>query len=557
MTHSRALSLTGFLAADLLCLALAGCVSGKSAFLGHETAPGNDPAMMANAAQQLLHESQQVTAGTDAMRAQLQEAALPAVQLPAFLPVLRDPLEERIVSIDMYEARAEQFLWAIAKDLGFNLVIDPQVLASSQRASLYLNKVSAAEAMDAVARLFDLHGTRQGNTIRFSAVEQRLFPVDLLGSKVALNILSGGDVLGADGGERDAQRALRGTIRVSGDVGMKEDAFDTLLASIEAIALDPADGKNSEDGSIKPIVTLDRRSQTLFVRARPSRVRQVSEFLAQVNAVRRRQVQIDMQIIDVSLNQRYRLGIDWTSLSSKLALTSGAQQLALEAARTTFPNGSTGVTRALRIPEQLVGQAPGGGSGGGGLAFSSGGVSAVANALRTYGTVKLISNPTLRARSGEPAFVSAGTNYRYVSKVTANTTATGNQAVTAYSTETSSLFSGLMVGLTPAIREDGSIELFVHPLQSIVRPNTLALVNLGQGNSVTLPVVDSKSAATTLAVNSGDVVVLGGLADQATDVNANGVPGLSDTPAVGALFDQTNNGQTSRELVLVLKATLL
>ena len=74
---------------------------------------------------------------------------------------------------------------------------------------------------------------------------------------------------------------------------------------------------------------------------------------------------------------------------------------------------------------------------------------------------------------------------------------------------------------------------------------------------MTLPIVDSKAVATTLSVNSGDVVVLGGLADQSTRADNKGVPGLSDTPVLGSAFDQNNNAQASRELVIVLRATLL
>jgi general secretion pathway protein D len=210
-------------------------------------------------------------------------------------------------------------------------------------------------------------------------------------------------------------------------------------------------------------------------------------------------------------------------------------------------------SRGVVIPDRTVGSL----KGGVGLAATVDSISAVLSALRSYGTVKIVSNPTVRARSGEPSVVQVGTNYRYISKVTATTTATNAGPTTSVSAETSTLFSGIMLGLTASVRRDGSIELFVHPMQSALRDGTLALVPVGAGSSVTLPVVDSKSITTTLAVNSGDVVVLGGLADQSVNANNGGVPGLGDVPVVGNLFDQRANGQKSRELVIVMKATLL
>ncbi|RDI21882.1 general secretion pathway protein D [Pseudacidovorax intermedius] len=449
----------------------------------------------------------------------------------------------------MYEAKADQFLWAIAKDLGFNLIVEPKVLKSESRASLFLSKVSAREAIGAVTQLFDLSATRSGNTISVASLEQKVFPVDLLSSSVKLNVDSGGDVLGGTGGDK----GLQGSVKFGGEVGQKSDPFDSILKSVETIVKDP-EGTKVEDESLKPVVALDRRSQTLFVRAKPSRVRQVSDFLAQARAVRGRQLQLDMQIIDVALSESHKLGIDWQLLGNRASAVGGSTIGTLSQATWAIPgNGLSVNPRSLVISEQTVG----GTTGGAGIALSSNRVSAVVNALRTFGNVKLISNPTLRARSGEPAFVSVGTTYRYISKVTATTTVVQGVSQTSYNSETNSLFSGLMVGLTPAIREDGSIELFVHPNQSIVRAGTLNLVQLGSGNAVTLPVVDSKAVATTLSLRSGDLVVLGGLADQSSNVNNAGVPGLSDVPAIGPALDTNSNAQTSRELVILLKATLL
>lgn len=527
---------------------LAGCVAPRAAFNGKEEAPGTDRAMMASAAEQLPQVAADVVPPSEAMRSGLERVQTVQPQLPLAIAAERDPLEERIVSFDMYEAKADQFLWAIAKDMGFNLIVEPKILKSDNRASLFLNKVSAREALTAVTQLFDLSATRSGNTISVSSLEQKVFPVDLLASNVKLNADSGGDVLGGASGDKGVQ----GSVKLAGEIGQKTDAFDSVLKAVETIVKDP-EGAKSDDDSLKPVLTLDRRSQTLFVRAKPSRVRQVADFLAQVRAVRGRQLQIDMQIIDVALSETHKLGIDWSVLSNRVVAAGGSTTGTLSQMTSTLASGSSLPTRSLVIPEQTVGST----SGGAGVALSSGRVSAVVNALRTFGNVKLVSNPTLRARSGEPAFVSVGTTYRYVSKITATTTVVQGVSQTSYSTETNSLFSGLMVGLTPAIREDGSIELFVHPLQSIVRSGSLNLVALGGGNSVTLPVVDSKSVATTLSVRSGDLVVLGGLADQSSNVNNTGVPGLSDVPALGQALDTNSNGQTSRELVILLKANLL
>jgi general secretion pathway protein D len=58
---------------------------------------------------------------------------------------------------------------------------------------------------------------------------------------------------------------------------------------------------------------------------------------------------------------------------------------------------------------------------------------------------------------------------------------------------------------------------------------------------------------TTLNVKDGDTVMIGGLIDQSTSANDNGVPGLSDAPVFGNLFGSKAHSHNSRELVIVLR----
>ena len=62
---------------------------------------------------------------------------------------------------------------------------------------------------------------------------------------------------------------------------------------------------------------------------------------------------------------------------------------------------------------------------------------------------------------------------------------------------------------------------------------------------------------TQLKVRSGDAVILGGLIDQADFRSEAEVPPIGRVPVIGNLFKQRSNENTLRELVLVLKVTLL
>ncbi|KDC41950.1 type II and III secretion system domain protein, partial [Bordetella bronchiseptica GA96-01] len=70
-------------------------------------------------------------------------------------------------------------------------------------------------------------------------------------------------------------------------------------------------------------------------------------------------------------------------------------------------------------------------------------------------------------------------------------------------------------------------------------------------------IINTKSITTTLNLNNGDTVVLGGLIDQQF-TNANkGLPGLSDIPGAGVLFDNRSDSHKSRELVIILRVRVI
>jgi MSHA type pilus biogenesis protein MshL len=182
----------------------------------------------------------------------------------------------------------------------------------------------------------------------------------------------------------------------------------------------------------------------------------------------------------------------------------------------------------------------------------------VINALRNFGTLRILSNPNIQVRNGTPAMLSVGTSLKYVSRSSAAQNNIGGGATTTSSeVQTDSVFSGVMVGVLPMMRDDGKIELLINPVQSDVDPKTLELVQVNQFNSVSLPQVAYKGLTTTLNVNDGDVVVVGGLIDQKSSGANSGVPFLADVPVLGKLVSQEGDARFARELIVVLRVRLL
>lgn len=525
----------------------------------------------------IVEESAKLAAQQDRLRQEI-ERSLHAMPEAAPVAPAYDPLENSVVSISMFNADVGQLLWALADELDMNLIVDPRVLEQRQRTSLHLRNVSAREVYNHILDAFDLHGETRGGALVVGQMRERIFNVDLLNSSTSIDLSTGGDVFGAGmqgGGGGGGGQSLRGSLTMSGNVGKDNDPYKQLDAALQvilgagqtvAVARGPDDPPPPEQARY----SLDAGSGTLFVRARPSQVRAVEELVGHTTQKMRRQVLVEAQILDVSLSDGSSYGVDWNLLRNRIAGVYGNNPA------TIVPDAESPLgyrnhnpdnpphydffprlgdqPRSIVFPTQTLGSTAGRALG---LSYVTDTFSAALNALRTFGNVKVLSNPSVRVRNGSPAYLSVGSNIRYVTKSTTNFSSAGSGYNTSSDIQTDSLFSGVVIGVAPMIHENGSVELLVHPMQTEVEPGSLALQEFPNGNAVTLPVINVKGITTTLNLRDGDTVMLGGLIDQKGSTSDSGIPGLSDVPGLGRLFGSRGKSHETRELVLVLRVRVI
>ena len=510
-------------------------------------------------------ESSKLAAENARLRRQVERIQQMAPQLAPVAPTY-DPLEDRIVTINMNEANVGGLLWALADQLGMNLIVDPDVLARDQRASLYLKNVTAREVYNHILTAFDLHGETRGGALVVSPMEERIFGVDMLNSNTSLEMSTGGDVFGAGASGAGGGDSLRGKLILNGSVGKENDPYKQLAATVDSI-LKQDTARGGQEPREAARFSLDALTGSLYVRARPSQIRAVAKLVERNQQMLGRQVLVEAQLIDVSLSDEFRYGVDWTKLRGRVAGITGDSPIAADPyygvdadgepiLNPLFPGPDTStLEKILTIPRQLIGSALGRGTG---VSYLGDTFSATLNVLREFGNVKVLSNPSVRVRNGTPAYLSVGQNIRYVSKSSTSFSNPGGGATnTSSDVQTESLFSGVVIGVAPLIHDDGMVELLVHPMQTDVAPGSLELVEVGGGNAVTLPIISFKGLTTTLNLRDGDTVLLGGLIDQQSQDTDTGVPGLSDVPGLGKLFGSEAKSQRSRELVMVLRVTVI
>lgn len=505
----------------------------------------------------LIRESQKLHEAQLELQRELQRQSEP--EMPPLLEPEHDPLEDVTVSVNLKAAPLEALLQILSEQGGFNLLVEPEVLELDLKATLYLHEVSARTLYEHILDTFDLHGDVQGDTIRIGLYEEQVFNTDFLDSAIGLDVTSGGSVLGgtseASSGEGLGTLTLQGGLsQVAQPYEEFEKGLERLLGRVSESTIEDSDQPVKGRASQGVTYSLNRSSGTLYVRARPSQIRTVERFLERHKEVLNRQVLIEAQLLDVQLNDQFRYGVDWQLLRSEIAGVMGGGVLSLDQVASTLPRATTPI-RGITLPAQTIGDAQQPGLN---LITANSSTSVAVELMRSFGNVKVISNPSIRVRNNTPAILSVGSAASYISETdTTINNPGGGASTTSVDVQTDTVFSGVMIGVVPMIAADGSIELLVNPMQTEVDESSLELVDAGGGNMVTLPRVHYKGLTTTLKGRNGDTIILGGLIDQRTSDTDQGVPGLSDIPFLGKVFDKEYNTHNSRELVIVLTMRLI
>lgn len=512
-----------------------------------------------------------------------QEAPVPSPAVVA--PPQFDPLDEILVDLVAEDGELQYVLRALAEQAGLNLIVHPNLIGESYRINVRFQRARASDVFAHLTRIADVYGRIEGDTLIVDPLEEKIFELGFMESSTENNFSAGGDVLGGrgsrgsgsggmtGGGTGAGSRQIQGQFTYSGTNMPNSNAYDELESMLNILVGQPASGNQvggiTGAGSIEeigrlsrldaairsdlPTYSLNRATGTLYVRAKPSVIRSVTELIETYDKIMANQILIDAQLVEVKLSDAFRWGIDWSSLRDNMATVFGSGSRVVSGVTGEF-GGLTQGARTITIP---------GGALGGDLTPSlsynrvNSDVSIALDLMQRYGDVTVLSNPTLRSKHGQAAIISVGTSTTYVSDTRVVATGAGNTAITSQEVQTSQVFDGLMIGVVPFIDRLGNITLSIHPVQSKVDPASLQLVDTGGDTRVTLPVVDLKTMVTQLKVRSGDAVILGGLIDQADFRSEAEVPPIGRVPVIGNLFKQRSNENTLRELVLVLKVTLL
>jgi MSHA biogenesis protein MshL len=308
-------------------------------------------------------------------------------------------------------------------------------------------------------------------------------------------------------------------------------------------------------------LSINQMSGTILARGMPSELRTVEKMLKSMQLSISRQVIIESKIIDVELNKDSQQGINWGSFQNGLHRFSvGASSSAISTTASGQPGGALVAGSTL---QSLLGtnQAPANAmSSVSGIAMQTRNFSALINFLESQGRVHVLSSPRIATLNNQKAVLKVGSEEPFVTSITGGSTtvATGGTPVSVPPTLSyQPFFSGISLDVTPQIDSEDNITLHVHSMvNNVVEKSKLALLD-ASAEMVPFAVNTINETDSVVKAKDGQVIVIGGLMTERSSDVRSGVPGARDIPGVGAFFNWGAQTSVKRELVILLKSTVV
>lgn len=281
-------------------------------------------------------------------------------------------------------------------------------------------------------------------------------------------------------------------------------------------------------GGTEARIIADKDNNALVILATPGDYEKIEAALRKLDVIPR-QVLIEASVVEVTLDDSLQYGIEWF-FSHNIGKYKGLGDLNV-LSTPLVPNATSGINI-----NSLTG-VPSGFSYA--LADRAGLVHVLLNELAAKGLTNVLSSPQLMVLDNQTANIKVGAQIPVP---------TGSAVTTGGVAETSIQYrdTGVLLEVTPRVNAGGLVTLDIS--QEVTDPGTS--ITVGNSNSATT--FNQRSIKTTVAVQSGQTLVLGGLITENKGKSKSGVPILYDMPIIGPLFGTTSTNDTRRELLIII-----
>ncbi len=277
----------------------------------------------------------------------------------------------------------------------------------------------------------------------------------------------------------------------------------------------------SETGKL----TVSPMTGTLIVTDTPEHMNRIEAQLAHLQEIIGRQVLLEAKVIEVTLNDKFELGIDY-----------GAFPRTFGIGGTVAGNAGNGNALVQTLTPNVTGFNFG--------ILRNNDFSVLLKALNTQGQVNMLSSPKVSTLNNRTAVINITEQIPVISRevITGDLT-TATRELYDVSFED----AGIRLDVTPQIGADGTMTVVMHPVVTektgeVTTPDGLQ----------TLPVINQRETESVVRVADGESILMGGFIQNRMTETVVKVPGLGDIPGLGTLFRRTVQEKKRVELVILL-----
>ena len=264
----------------------------------------------------------------------------------------------------------------------------------------------------------------------------------------------------------------------------------------------------------------ETNSNTLLLSASPRYFVQIQQLITELDKSQP-QVMIQVLLAEVSLTAGHELGLEW---SQKGNFNNGTPYSV---------GGDLGMANALKS------------FGGYSAAVTGGDFNFLLRALNDDGKVEVLSRPQIVTADNKPATINVG---QRVPLITDSRVTVQGDTINSFRYED----IGVNLTVTPKISADGFVKLELGTTNSAVSSSSVEI-----NKSATVPIINQRRANTTVSVQNGQTIIIGGLIGTQEDKRVKKLPFLGDIPYLGAAFRSTKITKEKRELLIFLTPTIM
>ncbi len=323
-----------------------------------------------------------------------------------------------------------------------------------------------------------------------------------------------------------------------------DDISKLLTALVARLPAPPQPGRPAQPANSSTIlesavnISADKSTNSLIIVASPGDYEVVKDVIQKLD-IRRRQVYVEVSIIELSLSKMSDLGFEFEVPIKTSSLNEGATSAVVGG--TNFGNIGNVIANGPAALAQMSGLAVGAIKGTftfQGKQFLS--VGALLHALQIDGDVNVLSTPNILTMDNQKAEIMVGQNVPFITGQTQNAI-TGSQSL--FNTVTRQDV-GIKLSITPQIASSDNVRLEVNQEISDVIASTLT--------NVAGPTTSKRSATTAVVVKDRQTMVIGGLIRDNVTSSTSKVPFLGDIPLLGWLFKSKTTSIDKTNLMIFI-----